>query len=74
MKGFRKLGALNKTRDVLYFQVTSVHDLLPYQKCSMQDVYQELFAITRLDFTSNTVSRNLSEIENQSRKRSHMKV
>ena len=28
VKGFRKLGAVNKTRDVLYFQVTSVHDLI----------------------------------------------
>lgn len=28
VKGFRKLGAISKTRDVLYFQVTSVHDLI----------------------------------------------
>ena len=45
VKGFRKLGATNKTRDVLYFQVTSVHNPLPRKRLNMPGVFQEPFSI-----------------------------
>lgn len=49
VKGFRKLGAINKTRDVLYFQVTSVHDLLSKKKLNMLGVFFSIFSYTPQD-------------------------